>query len=448
MSEPEPKPPVERLPAWWGPIANEAERIQLAASEVDIYEFSDRVGFDEHELEDFAKDSPTRHRYMLCECLSDTRWAWVYIALDLIADRPVVLKISTREVEPEGRTITRLNHPNVVTIHDMFVFAGYPTIVLEWCTQGCLSSYSLAIRDWRDVLARGLEAGRGLVYCHSKNVIHGDLKPNNILITRQVGKLADFGISRGETTSGHFGGTLGYAPPERERGVWSTAGDVYSYAMTLESSLQHFEGLPEGLLALLTLATVEDPKLRPTLPALLADLEREAAAHPGTEVLEIRPPVDVMERRKLGGVRRTLEKRRRQVFFQTAVMAMFVLVTLGSAGLAAKCMVAPQVEPREPSIERAIELAEAGDPLGAMLEYFELDEDRVTELSAPDLTRLAESLLDSTTKLQGRNAKAAASLAEITATQALMVARQQGDAAMMEKARRLQSTAQAIVNHN
>jgi len=229
--------------------------------------------------------------------------------------------------------------------------------------------------------------------------------------------------------------------------VWSTAGDVYSYAMTLESSLQHFEGLPEGLLALLTLATVEDPKLRPTLPALLADLEREAAAHPGTELLEIRPPVDVMERRKLGGVRRTIEKRRRQVFLQTAVMAMFVLVTLGSAGLAAKCMVAPQVEQREPSIERAIELAEAGDPLGAMLEYFELDQESI-QPSPADLNRLAQCLLDSTTSLHGSNAAAAASLAEMAATQALMVARQEGDAVMMEKAQRLRVTAHAIVNHN
>ncbi len=440
--------PVERLPAWWGPIASDSDQVQLAASEFDTYEFADRIGFDDEALQRLANTSTTRHRYMLCECLSDTRWAWVYVALDITADRPVVLKISTREVEPEGRTITRLNHPNVVTVHDMFVFAGYPTLVLEWCTQGSLSSYAHGADDWRDVLARGLEAGRGLVYCHAQNVIHGDLKPTNILVTRHVGKLADFGISRGETKSGQFGGTLGYAPPERERGVWTAAGDVYSFAMTLESSLRIFEGVPDSVHALLTMATVEDPEERPALEVLLANLEHEIAVYPIEGPLGQRPPDGERERRGIKQVRRTLERRRRQVFLQTAVMAMFVLVTLGSAGLAAKCMVAPLVEPREPSIERAIELAEADDPLGAMVEYHELDQRKARGLSPADHLRLAESLFESTSRLPSADASAAASLAELAATRALMTAEQRGDAATVERAKRIQLAARAVNHHN
>ena len=128
------------------------------------------------------------------------------------------------------------------------------------------------------------------------------------------------------------------------------------------------------------------------------------------------------------------------------VMAMFVLVTLGSAGLAAKCMVAPQVEQREPSIERAIELAEAGDPLGAWREYYELDQRGGAQLSPDDLNRLAESLLRSTTS--DHDPAGTAVLAEMVARQAHWIAKGHGDEQAMHQAARLRDEAHALTHRN
>jgi tRNA A-37 threonylcarbamoyl transferase component Bud32 len=269
-----PERPIVDLPAWWGPVANESEQLQLSAAEYDLDEFCERIGFDEEELRTFAKEATPRHRYLVCESLSSTPWSWVYLALDTTADRPVVLKISTRGVESEGRTLTQVSHPNVVTVHDMFVAAGYPTLVLEWCTQGNLQRFARGCKDWRDVLARGLEAGRALMYCHEQGLIHGDLKPANILVSRGVGKLADFGLARRETLYGLPFGTRGFFPPERLDGAWTRASDVYSFAMTLEWVLKKCEGVPKAVRSRLAVASTEDPERRPTLPTLIADLEQ------------------------------------------------------------------------------------------------------------------------------------------------------------------------------
>jgi hypothetical protein len=470
--------PVRSFPTWWGPIPSASDQLQLDAIDCDLATFAIDMGYPDEWLLDFANENPPRRRYLLCEELSLTCWAGVYVAVDLIADRSVVIKISRRRTEPEGRHIARINHPNVVTVYDVFVHAGYPTMALEWCMQGNFGDYGQSCRDWKRVLARGLEAGRGLAYCHERGLVHGDVKPQNFLITREVGKLADFGISRSETMEGLPWGSRGFAPPERAKGEWMLAGDVFSFARTLQDALESSTRLdeaacrdgneqptettdpttnptrrsarlgppPEAVGTLLASALVEDSERRPTMAALLDGLEHvlEAADERRVEQERVREE----QERSLERERWNLEKRRRQVFLQTAIVSMFAIVTIGSAGLAAKCMVAPEVVKREPSIERAIELADAGDPLGAMLEYFQLDQERDTELSPVELNRLAESLLDSTSGLPDGDATAAASLAEMAATQALMVARQQRDAAMIEKAQRLRETAHAIVNHN
>ena len=131
----------------------------------------------------------------------------------------------------------RASHPNVVTVFDAFVYQGHPTMVMEWCPKGTLLNYAHLSEDWKQVLVRGLEAGRGLAHFHAQGKVHGDVKPSNILVVDEVGKLADFGIARSETEEGDVAGTPAFAPPERDRGVWKPSGDVYSYAKTLEWAL-------------------------------------------------------------------------------------------------------------------------------------------------------------------------------------------------------------------
>ncbi len=318
--------PLNDLPAWWGPFVDGSDQQQLGAVECDLGKYEREHGSG---LAEFAKTGP-RRRFLVCEKLSGSHWASVYVAIDCIADRAVVLKISRHAIDREGRLSVIASHPNVVTVHDTFVCQGHPTMVMEWCTQGTLRRYAQHNRDWKQVLSRAIEAGRGLAHCHARGKVHGDVKPSNILIVNNVGKLADFGIARSETLNGPVVGTWAFAPPEREDNVWTTAGDVYSFAATLLWALTRFR-MPRRVRVLLRAAMVEAPERRPTMIALLADLDR---------VLDPEP-----DDRNLG-------RSRRWVWFQaTAVVVCSALVT--SAGVLAMCS---DSEPHRSNTEQAIEL--------------------------------------------------------------------------------------------
>ncbi len=361
---------------------DESEQEQLAAVECDLPELIELIGLDETLIFDFANSNPPRRRFLVGEKLSVTISAAVYIAIDCTANRPVVLKISQSPIEPEGRLVALAAHPNVVTLYDVLVCEGRPTMVLEWCSQGSLADYAFGADEWAPVLARGLEAGRGLAHCHMQGLVHGDVKPTNILVADEVGKLSDFGLARPETDQDPFAGSLGYVPPERDDGIWNFAGDVYSYAVTLEHALRSFE-VPQVLKDLLDAAAAEDPADRPSLAKLLADLEQIEANETQLQLRELERQREAHEREReehererqrlehercererervgLERVRRDLEKRWRRVHLMVAAACTLAVVTLGSVGLAAKCMVK-----REPSIEVTLELAsesvEAGD---------------------------------------------------------------------------------------
>ena len=262
--------PFEELPAWWGP----PEQVGSWGCDVDLGGQAAEFGFELDELREFAKSLDPR-RFLVCEHLSETRWAAVYVALDRVLNRQVVLKISRRPVEPEPRTAVMVRHPNVVTVFDALVIDGYPTTVMEWCSQGNLWDYAYAAKHWDELVERCIEAGRGLEHCHGLGLVHGDVKPANILICDRVAKLADFGITRGPTREGEPWGTPGYMPPERRLGEWTPAGDVYSFAATVHACLvERFEGaVPESVLAAVALGEATEPEQRPTLAVMLANLE-------------------------------------------------------------------------------------------------------------------------------------------------------------------------------
>src|SRR6476620_7072711 len=132
----------------------------------------------------------------------------VYRARDTRLDRSVAIKIlpahladrpeAAERFEREARTISSLNHPNICQLHDVGKQDGVRYLVME-----LLEGENLAERLRRGplpmehVLRYGAEIATGLQAAHRCGVVHRDLKPGNIMLTKSGAKLMDFGLAKG-----------------------------------------------------------------------------------------------------------------------------------------------------------------------------------------------------------------------------------------------------------
>ncbi len=182
----------------------------------------------------------------------------VYKALHLALKRTVALKmvLAGRYAGPselarfriEAEAVARLQHPNIVQIHDVGETGGCPYIALEFVAGGNLASKitgkPMSARD----SARLVEAvARAIQLAHSRNVVHRDLKPANILLAADgTAKITDFGLARqldcdsGETHVGDVMGTPSYMAPEQASGRAHAAGpatDIYALGAILYDCL-------------------------------------------------------------------------------------------------------------------------------------------------------------------------------------------------------------------
>ena len=134
----------------------------------------------------------------------------------------------TREVN----LMKSLSHPNIVAFYESFEAATELSISMEFCANGNLTNHKSKI-DTEMILAIVRDIASALEYLHARDVIHLDVKPQNILVT-SIGevKLGDFGISR-HTDTAAAGGTILYMAPELLTGGTPTpAADIWSLGMT------------------------------------------------------------------------------------------------------------------------------------------------------------------------------------------------------------------------
>jgi eukaryotic-like serine/threonine-protein kinase len=198
--------------------------------------------------------------YTIGEFLGAGGMGEVYAARDTRLERDVALKIirrapddvgATARIEEEARSASRLNHPNIVTIHAVGSQLDVSYIVMELVSGQTLRDLMAAgPMPFAPALDIATQLGEGLAAAHDMAVVHRDLKPENIMVTPGgLLKILDFGIARRDrgsasdtplaTSSGpvrrlpssSLAGTAGYMSPEQAaRGRIDHRSDQFSFA--------------------------------------------------------------------------------------------------------------------------------------------------------------------------------------------------------------------------
>ncbi|MDD2715642.1 MAG: protein kinase [Candidatus Wallbacteria bacterium] len=176
----------------------------------------------------------------------------VFKALDIKRDRTVAIKVLAekyrdnlkfirRFIKRDGLAAQRLDHPGIVRIFEV-VEGEIPYIVMEYVEGESFRKIldRLGRLQPQHVARIALQVAEALAYAHSHNIIHRDIKPDNIMLHQnRLAKIMDFGLSKvldvaSMTGTGEVFGTLYYMPPEQLRGGDIVEGtDIYALGVTL-----------------------------------------------------------------------------------------------------------------------------------------------------------------------------------------------------------------------
>jgi serine/threonine-protein kinase len=195
-------------------------------------------------------------RYRLEAKLGSGGMSTVYLARDEVLDRPVAVKLMHQEMtehedqlerfNQEARAVAKLSNPNIVAVIDAGEDGGRPYIVFEYVQGETLKQRisRVGALEATEALAYGVEVAQGLSVAHEREMVHRDVKPQNVLIDATGrAKLTDFGISRqlndeGITATGKVLGTTDYVAPEQAMGKdVDTRSDIYSLGIVLYEML-------------------------------------------------------------------------------------------------------------------------------------------------------------------------------------------------------------------
>jgi serine/threonine protein kinase/Tol biopolymer transport system component len=188
----------------------------------------------------------------------------VYRALDTKLNRLVAIKFlsddladaaARRRFQREAQMASSLNHPHILTVHDIGEWEGRQYIVTEYVDGGTLKQWALQQkRSWKQLVELLTGVADGLAAAHDAKILHRDIKPANILVAKNgYAKLADFGLAKlaedtrsdvadalneSKTRPGMIIGTIAYMSPEQASGLALDArSDVFSFGVVLYEML-------------------------------------------------------------------------------------------------------------------------------------------------------------------------------------------------------------------
>ncbi|MED4407435.1 Stk1 family PASTA domain-containing Ser/Thr kinase [Bacillus licheniformis] len=233
-------------------------------------------------------------RYEILRAIGGGGMANVYLALDIILDREVAIKVLRfdfvhdadfiRRFRREAQSAASLDHPNIVSIYDVGEEDDIYYIVMEYVEGMTLKEYinrtgPLHPKEAVQIMEQIVSA---IAHAHDNQIVHRDIKPHNILIDHMGHiKVTDFGIAMAlsSTTITHTNSVLGsvhYLSPEQARGGLSTKkSDIYSLGIVLFELLtarMPFEGESAVSIALKHLQS-ETPSVKRWNPAVPQSIE-------------------------------------------------------------------------------------------------------------------------------------------------------------------------------
>lgn len=250
-------------------------------------------------------------RYQLVELIGQGGMGRVWRGRDKALERDVAVKevllpqgLTSGErdhflqrVAREARAAARLNHPGIITVHDVVEHEGAPVIVMELVTGTSLGALiaqegPLPVRRVAEIGAAILKA---LQLAHAAGIVHRDLKPDNVLLMGDRVIITDFGIAHmadattALTRTGAVIGTPSYMSPEQLEGrPPAPAGDLWSLGATLYSAVEGAPAFHGDTFSALVIAVVtKEP--RPPLragalqPLLAALMTKDPARRPTAE---------------------------------------------------------------------------------------------------------------------------------------------------------------------
>lgn len=257
----------------------------------------------------------------------------VYKAKDHILGRNVAIKVLKQEFSEdrtfvvkfrtEAQSAAGLEHPNIVNIYDVGSEEGFHYIVMEYVEGITLKTYieKKGQLSFKEAVSIAIQVARGIEAAHNKDIIHRDIKPQNIIIsTEGKVKVTDFGIAKAissNTVSSDVMGSVHYTSPEHARnGQVDGRSDIYSlgivmYEMvtgrvpfdgesTVAVAIQHLQeemvhpsayapNLPISLEQIILKSTMKNPDRRyQTIAELLNDL-RTSLSHPNDDFVVMAP---------------------------------------------------------------------------------------------------------------------------------------------------------------
>ncbi|SCW40490.1 serine/threonine protein kinase [Ruminococcaceae bacterium YRB3002] len=192
-------------------------------------------------------------KYRIVRLIGRGGMANVYLATDITSGVNVAIKILKpefssdeefiRRFDTEAKAVSMLNHANIVKVFGVGHEANFRYIVQEY-VEGITVKELINQNghlDWKVAVPIVIQVGMALENAHQNGIVHRDIKPQNILISRdRIAKITDFGIARASTnstitmTSGGAMGSVHYFSPEQARGGnVGPASDIYSVGVML-----------------------------------------------------------------------------------------------------------------------------------------------------------------------------------------------------------------------